>query len=206
MQICRRSFFQELEIPCPAYHLNISGGTHGEMIGRMLAAREEVIQKERIDRILLYGDSNSTLAGALAAARERISITHVEAGLRSFNRQMPEEINRIVTDHLADQLLSPTDTATTNLLREGVSRERLHQVGDVMYDAALYYGNKAEENSRILNNYGLASSAYVLATIHRQKNTDSPERLGAIFEALRIVSRFMPVILPLHPPHPPMHC
>ena len=192
-------FFQELEIPRPTYHLNISGGTHGEMIGRMLAAIEEVIKKERADRILVYGDSNSTLAGALAAAKLSVPIAHVEAGLRSFNRQMPEEINRVVTDHLSDQLLSPTATATANLLREGVSRERIHQVGDVMYDAALCYGNKAEESSRILNSYGLSSGAYVLATIHRRENSDSPKRLGAILEALRTVAQIMPVVLPLHP-------
>ena len=192
-------FFQELEIPLPKYHLNISGGTHCEMIGRMLVVLEEVINKEKPERILVYGDSNSTLAGTLAATRLHTPIAHVEAGLRSFNQLMPEEINRVVADHLADLLLSPTTVATANLLHEGISKERIHQVGDVMYDATLYYGNKAEERSRILTHYGLSRGEYVLATVHRQENTDFPKRLSTIFRALRAVARVMPVALPLHP-------
>jgi UDP-GlcNAc3NAcA epimerase len=192
-------FFQELEIPNPRYHLNISGGAHGDMIGRMLVAIEEVINKEQPDRILVYGDSNSTLAGALSAARLHTPITHVEAGLRSFNLQMPEEINRVVTDHLSDQLLTPTASATANLLHENIPREWIHQVGDVMYDAALFYRSKAEKCSQVLKNYGLAQGKYVLVTVHRQENTSSSRRMELIVEALRRVAQDMPVVWPLHP-------
>ena len=192
-------FFDELEIPNPTYHLGIGGGTHGEMTGRMLGAIEAVITRECPDRVLVYGDTNSTLAGALAAAKLNVPIAHVEAGLRSFNRQMPEEINRIVADHTATWLMTPTETATANLVREGIPLSRIQEVGDVMYDAALYYGAKAQQRSRILETSGLEKGGYVLVTIHRQENTDDPGRLAAIFGALRDVAATRPVVLPLHP-------
>lgn len=192
-------FFAELGIPEPDYDLGISGGNHGAMTGRMLAAIEEVILKDRPDCLLIYGDTNSTLAGALAAAKLHVPVAHVEAGLRSFNKQMPEEINRVVTDHVATWLLTPTETATTNLHREGISPENIHQVGDVMFDAALFYAAKAERTSTILTKLGLDQRNYVLATIHRQENTDAPARLRAIVAGLNEVARSMPVVLPLHP-------
>lgn len=192
-------FFAELEIPEPDYNLGISGGTHGAMTGRMLTAIEEVIIGDRPDCLLIYGDTNSTLAGALAAAKLHVPVAHVEAGLRSFNRQMPEEINRVVSDHVATWLLTPTNTATANLHSEGISPETIHQVGDVMYDAALFYASKAEQTSTILTKLGLERRSYVLATIHRQENTDASARLRAIIADLNEVARSMQVVLPLHP-------
>lgn len=192
-------FFTELEIPEPDHNLGISGGTHGAMTGRMLAAIEGVMFDDRPDCLLIYGDTNSTLAGALAAAKLHVPVAHVEAGLRSFNRRMPEEINRVVADHVATWLLTPTDTATANLRREGIPEENIYQVGDVMFDAALFYASKAEQTSTITTKLGLERGRYVLATIHRQENTDSPKRLGAIMEGLNTVARSMPVVLPLHP-------
>ncbi len=192
-------FFDELAIPAPNYHLGVAGGGHGAMTGRMLERIEEVLQQEAPDRVLVYGDTNSTLAGALAAAKLHIPVAHVEAGLRSFNRRMPEEVNRVLTDHASDLLFTPTDTASANLAHEGVDAARIHQVGDVMFDAALFYGERAEERSRVLTDHGLERGGYVLATVHRQENTDDPERLRAIFEAFRSVARKRPVVLPLHP-------
>jgi UDP-GlcNAc3NAcA epimerase len=141
-------FFSELEIPPPAYHLGIGGGHHGEMMGRMLAGIEEVLLSEQPDWVLVYGDTNSTLAGALAASKLHIPVAHVEAGLRSFNRRMPEEINRVLTDHASDLLFAPTVTAVAHLAREGISGDKVHLVGDAMYDAALYFAKKAERDSR----------------------------------------------------------
>jgi UDP-GlcNAc3NAcA epimerase len=192
-------FFEELAIPAPDYHLGVAGGGHGAMTGRMLERLEEVLEKEAPDWVLVYGDTNSTLAGALAAAKLHIPVAHVEAGLRSFNRRMPEEVNRVLTDHASDLLFTPTDTATANLGAEGVDARCIHQVGDVMFDAALFYGQRAEERSRVLTDHGLERGGYVLATVHRQENTDDPERLRAIFEAFQTVARERPVVLPLHP-------
>ena len=193
-------FFDELAIPKPAYHLGIHGGGHGAMTGAMLQALEPLMESEQPDWVLVYGDTNSTLAGALAASKLHIPVAHVEAGLRSFNRRMPEEQNRIVTDHLADLLFTPTDTATARLREEGIPAERIHQVGDVMYDAALYYGRLADERSDVLAQHGLAPGHYALATVHRAENTDDPERLRAIMEGLDEVAReIVPVVLPLHP-------
>ena len=193
-------FFEELEIPKPAHHLGIHGGGHGAMTGAMLQALEPLMESEKPDWVVVYGDTNSTLAGALAASKLHIPVAHVEAGLRSFNRRMPEEQNRIVADHLADLLFTPTDTATARLREEGIPTERIHQVGDVMYDAALYYGRLADERSEVLARHGLASGHYTLATVHRAENTDDPERLRAIMEGLDEVAReTMPVVLPLHP-------
>ena len=192
-------FFEELAIPAPNYHLGVAGGGHGAMTGRMLERLEEVLEQEAPDWVLVYGDTNSTLAGALAAAKLHIPVAHVEAGLRSFNRRMPEEINRVLTDHASDALFTPTDTATTNLHNEGVDPERIQQVGDVMFDAALFYGQRAEERSRVLTDHDLERGGYILATVHRQENTDDPRRLRAIFEAFQTVAREQPVALPLHP-------
>jgi len=192
-------FFKELDIPLPDHHLGISGGGHGAMTGTMLQKLEPLLQDIAPDWVLVYGDTNSTLAGALAAAKLHIPVAHVEAGLRSYNRFMPEEINRVLTDHCADLLFTPTDTATKNLLQEGLSAERIKQVGDVMFDAALHYGLIAENQSRILRRAGLELGKYILATIHRQENTDDRFQLLSIFEALQEVARKIPVVLPLHP-------
>jgi len=192
-------FFREMKIPEPAYNLGIGGLAHGAMTGRMLEALEAVLIDERPDVVLVYGDTNSTLAGALAAAKLRIRIAHVEAGLRSFNRSMPEEINRVLTDHAADLLFAPTDTAVRNLQREGLEGRGVHQVGDVMYDASRLFGELAERRSGALEQLGLVPGGYVLATIHRAENTDNSARLAAIFDGLgRIAGRF-PVVVPLHP-------
>lgn len=192
-------FFEELAIPCPHHHLGVGSGSHGRQTGRMLEAIELVLLDERPETVLVYGDTNSTLAGALAAAKLHIPIAHVEAGLRSFNRAMPEEINRVLADHTADLLFAPTDAAVANLRREGISNGRIRQVGDVMYDAVLHFSAMARERSKILDRLGLESKGYVLATVHRAENTDDPERLRAIFDGLALVSRALPIVLPLHP-------
>jgi UDP-GlcNAc3NAcA epimerase len=192
-------FFEELGIPVPSHHLGVSGGGHGAMTGAMLQALEPLLESERPDWVLVYGDTNSTLAGALAAAKLHIPVAHVEAGLRSFNRRMPEEQNRIVTDHLADMLFTPTDTATSNLLGEGVSQNKIHQLGDVMFDAALYCARRAADRSRVLAELGLRAGGYVLATIHRAENTDVEGRLRIIFDGLNRIATELPVVLPLHP-------
>jgi len=193
-------FFEELKIPKPDFHLGIHGGGHGAMTGAILQALEPLMASERPDWVLVYGDTNSTLAGALAASKLHIPVAHVEAGLRSFNRRMPEEQNRIVADQLAEVLFAPTDAATARLREEGIPDERIHQVGDVMYDAALYYGRLADERSGILAHHDLVPGQYTLATVHRADNTDDPDRLRAIMNGLDEVARErMPVILPLHP-------
>lgn len=192
-------FFDELGIPAPAHHLGVSGGGHGAMTGAMLQALEPLMEREASDWVLVYGDTNSTLAGALAASKLHIPVAHVEAGLRSFNRRMPEEQNRIVTDHLSDLLLTPTDGATQRLREEGIPDARIVQVGDVMFDAALYYAERASERSAVLAQHGLEAGAYILATVHRADNTDDPERLRAIVDGLEAVAAEYPVILPLHP-------
>ena len=192
-------FFEELDIPHPNYHLGIGSASHGAQTGRMLAEIEKVLIKEKPDLVLVYGDTNSTLAGALAAAKLHIPIAHVEAGLRSFSRQMPEEINRVLTDHIADMLFAPTQTSVVNLKNEGISQDKIFLVGDVMYDAALYYSKRAAEKSRILETYQLQPQQYILATIHRAENTDDPVRLRAIFDGLCQVAEEIPVVLPLHP-------
>jgi UDP-GlcNAc3NAcA epimerase len=189
-------FFDELEIPKPDYNLGIGGSYHGAMTGRQLEKIETVLLDEKPDWVLVYGDTNSTLAGALAAVKLHIPVAHVEAGLRSFNRQMPEEINRILTDHAADLLLAPTDTAVSNLENEGLKDKTL-LVGDVMYDAALFYANIAESKSNILSKIDL--DKYVLATIHRAENTDDDVRLQNIVNGLLELSQKIQVVLPIHP-------
>jgi len=194
-----RVFFRELDIPEPDVNLGIGSGGHGAQTGRMLEALERVIARERPDWVLVYGDTNSTLAGALAAAKLRVPLAHVEAGLRSFNRAMPEELNRVVADHAADLLLAPTRAAVANLRREGVPPGRIALTGDVMYDVALYYGDKAGRASRVLDELDLRPRGYVLATVHRAENTDDRARLLALFGALRRLARDLPVVMPVHP-------
>lgn len=190
-------FFEELDIPHPDYHLNIGGGTHGQNTGRMIEAIETQLLREQPDWVLVYGDTDSTLAGALAAVKLHIPVAHVEAGLRSFNRLMPEEINRILTDHASEQLFAPTETAVHNLAKEGLTGDNVHNVGDVMYDAALFYSEKAEQISKILDEFGLTEKSYILATLHRQENVDDPMRFANILQGL--ASSDKPIILPLHP-------
>lgn len=192
-------FFEELDIPRANIHLGIGSAPHGQQTGRMLEAIEASMMTESPDWVLVYGDTNSTLAGALAAAKLRVPIAHVEAGLRSFNRAMPEETNRVVSDHVAELLFTPTKTASENLRREGIPAKRIARVGDVMYDAALFYGKVAQRRSTILEELKLSPRGFVLTTVHRAENTDDPSRLKAIFNALKQLSRELPVILPLHP-------
>ncbi|GAB5534154.1 MAG: O-antigen biosynthesis protein WlbD [Rubricoccaceae bacterium] len=192
-------FFDELEIPAPSHHLGIGSGSHGAQTGQMLAGIEEVLLETQPDWVLVYGDTNSTLAGALAAAKLHIPIAHVEAGLRSFNRRMPEEINRVLTDHASTLLFTPTETADRHLAAEGIPSARIRRVGDVMYDVARFFGAKAERESQILRQLDLEPEGYVLATVHRAENTDDPERLQVIFDALGELNADTPVILPLHP-------
>ncbi|WP_283814815.1 non-hydrolyzing UDP-N-acetylglucosamine 2-epimerase [Bradyrhizobium sp. CIR3A] len=192
-------FFEELGIARPAHHLGISGGGHGAMTGAMLAALEQVYLDTKPDAVLVYGDTNSTLAAALAASKLHIPVVHVEAGLRSFNRRMPEEQNRVVVDHLSELLFAPSQIAINNLQREGIERAKMMQVGDVMYDATLHFGKRAIGASTILNKLKMVAKEYVLATIHRAENTDDPVRLSRIMDALRQVAETFPVILPMHP-------
>jgi UDP-GlcNAc3NAcA epimerase len=192
-------FFEELEIPKPDYNLGVGSRTHGAQTGQMLEALEQVILDEEPHQVLVYGDTNSTLAGSLAAVKLQVPVAHIEAGLRSFNRRMPEEINRVLTDHASNLLFAPTDTAVENLRLEGIAKSKIQLVGDVMYDVALYYGDKAEKQSRVLKQLDLKQKGYVLATIHRAENTDEPARLLAIFEGLERVGQDMPVVMPLHP-------
>lgn len=192
-------FFRELDIPPPARHLGIGSGSHGAQTGRMLEVIEQVLVEEQPGLVLVYGDTNSTLAGALAATKLHIPVAHVEAGLRSYNRRMPEEINRVLTDHMSDVLFAPTRGAAANLAGEGIDESRTHLSGDVMYDAALFYAEKAESESTILHELGLSPGEYVLATVHRAENTDEFERLDAIFYGLAATSADIPVVLPLHP-------
>lgn len=191
-------FFEELDIPRPKYNLEISGGHHGVMTGRMLEGVEKVLLQEKPDWLLIYGDTNSTLAGALAAAKLHIPVAHVEAGLRSFNMRMPEEINRVLADRVSSLLFCPTETAVSNLAAEGM-RTGVHKVGDVMYDVALYYRDKARQQSTVISRHGLTEGHFALATCHRAENTDDPRRLEAILAGLAALADRMPVILPLHP-------
>ena len=191
-------FFDELDIPHPKYNLDISGGQHGAMTGRMLETIEKVLLEEKPDWVLIYGDTNSTLAGALATAKLHIPLAHVEAGLRSFNMRMPEEINRILADRVSNLLFCPTETAVKNLKAEGVENG-VHNVGDVMYDVALFYRDKAKQQSKILNALSLSERGFALATCHRAENTDDASRLGEIVHALAQLATDFPVVLPLHP-------
>ena len=208
-------FFEELELPKPHYRLGVGSGSHGRQTGIMLERIEAVLKEEKPKWVVVYGDTNSTLAGALAAAKLNIPIAHVEAGLRSYNQRMPEEINRLLTDHLSTFLFCPTDQAVRNLLREGIKGGRtkiVRNVGDVMYDSILYYSKVAEKKSNVLKELGLGIAKeskippsaipvpnYYLATLHRAENTDDPKRLKSILKALNEIGRKVSVILPLHP-------
>lgn len=192
-------FFDELDIPKPAYHLNIGSSTHGKQTGQMLEAIEQVLIQEKPDWVLIYGDTNSTLAGALAAAKLHIPVAHVEAGLRSFNRNMPEEINRITSDHLSTLLFAPTKTSYQRLLEEGIPEAQIHNVGDVMFDAALYYNERNANRTTIVDELVLSKNNYILATIHRAENTDSIHRLQNICNALIELSHNHTIVFPLHP-------
>lgn len=192
-------FFTELDIPKPDYHLGIGSASHGAQTGKMLEAIEQILISEKPDWVLVYGDTNSTLAGAIAATKLHIPIAHVEAGLRSFNRRMPEEVNRVLTDHAANLLFTPTTTASQNLYKEGIPINLVHLVGDVMYDASLYYVKKAELASHILDSLEIHPKNYILSTIHRAENTDNRDRLAAIIIALSEFSQEVRIILPLHP-------
>ena len=190
-------FFTELGLAAPHVNLGIGSGLHGAQTGRMLEALESLFVAEKPDRVLIYGDTNSTLAAALAAAKLGIPVDHIEAGLRSFNRVMPEEVNRVVADALSDMLFAPTAAAVAHLRREGIPETRIHRVGDVMYDATLLFGSRADATA--LARLGVTPKTYVLATIHRAENTDDPDRLHTLFAALRRVAATVPVVLPLHP-------
>ncbi len=194
-------FFSEMEIPKPDYNLEISGLSHGAMTGRMIEKIEDILIHESPDLVLVYGDTNSTLAGALAAAKLNIRIAHVEAGLRSFNMKMPEEINRILTDRISEVLFCPTQNAVQNLHNEGFDQfsSKVHLVGDVMYDAALFYGSMSSDRSDIMSRLSLGGRKFMLCTVHRQENTDDLARLRSIIEALNEIHRETPVVLPLHP-------
>lgn len=192
-------FFEELGMSKPDYFLDIHGGMHGAMTGRMLAEVEHVLLKEKPDVVLVYGDTNSTLAGALAAAKLHIPVAHVEAGLRSFNMAMPEEINRILTDRISRWLFTPTVAAKQHLLREGFGQEQIYPVGDVMYDVALHHGQRVDADTGLMARLGLSPKNYVLATVHRAENTDHADRLGAIVDALIETANLLAVVWPLHP-------
>ncbi len=194
-------FFKEMQIPKPDYFLGIGGKSHGAMTGKMIEKIEELALKEKPDWIMVYGDTNSTLAGSIVASKLHIKLAHVEAGLRSFNMKMPEEVNRILTDRVSDILFCPTKTAVENLKKEGYpfntanGEQKIVNVGDVMQDGALFYKQFAKKPS----NLELKTSNFILCTIHRAENTDNPKRLKAIFEALNEIAKEQQIILPLHP-------
>ncbi len=190
-------FFDEMEMRKPDYNLGINSLSKGAMVGRQLEALEILLNKISPDFVLVYGDTNSTLSGALAAAQLNIPIGHVEAGLRSYNREIPEEINRILTDHLSGKCFVPTNNAYKNLIKEGIPSSHVFEVGDVMYDAVLFFSKVAEKKSKIIKKLNLSSKKYVLATVHRQKSTDDENNLKNIFHALE--ESPIKVIMPIHP-------
>lgn len=204
-------FFDELDIPHPNYNLNAGSGSHGKQTAAMIDGIEEVLLKERPNAIVLYGDTNSTLAGAIAASKIQVPVVHIEAGLRSYNKSMPEEINRIMCDHVSTLLFSPTRAGYDNLLKEGFKENnqapysfdnpKIYHCGDVMYDNSLYFSTVAEDRTTILEDNGLRSGKFILATIHRNNNTDEPSRLNALFSALNKIAtgNNTTIVLPLHP-------
>jgi len=202
-------FFSEMEIPPPDYNLNVGSGSHGWQTARMIEGIEEVLLKEKPDNVIIYGDTNSTLAGSVAAAKLNIPVIHIEAGLRSFNRTMPEEINRVTCDHLSTLLFSPTKAGFNNLLHEGFNANNsapftpenpgVFHCGDVMYDNSLFFARKAAEKSAILKKHQLEAKPFILATVHRNQNTDKPEKLRSIMEAFLKISEDTDVVLRLHP-------
>ena len=192
------AFFRDLDIPAPAYNLDIHGGPHGQMTGRMLEGLEQLMLARKPALVLVYGDTNSTLAGALAAAKLHVPVAHVEAGLRSFNRRMPEEVNRVMVDHLSALLFCPTATSVDNLAREGI-REGVQFVGDVMHDATLFARSVAETKSEALERLGLTAGRYAICTLHRSENTDDPARLQALLAHVERAAGELEVLLPVHP-------
>ena len=192
-------FFDELGIPQPAYNLNIGSGLHGVQTGHMLIEIERVLMQEKPDWVLVYGDTNSTLAGALAAAKLHIPVAHVEAGLRSFNRKMPEEVNRITADHLSTLLFAPTENSVQQLIKEGINADQIINAGDVMFDATLYYNEANAARKTIVDTLDLRKKGYCLVTIHRAENTDCKFRLKHITDALIELSATYLIIFPVHP-------
>ncbi len=204
-------FIDELGIPGPDVNLNIGSGSHGRQTAGMITGIEEILLKEKPDYLVLYGDTNSTLAGAIAASKIHVPIAHIEAGLRSFNKSMPEEINRIMADHVSTLLFSPTATGLQNLVNEGFDPDNrppytadhpgIFHCGDVMYDNSLFFRKTAEEKSRVLKDLNLENFPFFLATVHRDNNTDRPERLHAVFAAFSEIAgeSNKPVVVPLHP-------
>ncbi len=191
-------FFEELEIPPPKYHLGVGGGLHGAMTGAMLMRIEETLIVEKPAVVLVYGDTNSTIAGALAAAKLHIPVVHSESGLRSFNRRMPEEINRVVTDHLSALLLCPTRAAIDNLAREGISKGVVH-VGDVMFDATLFAKERSRATSTIVETLALTGKRFAVCTLHRAENTDDPARLARLLDFLEKEAAERTIVFPVHP-------
>ncbi len=202
-------FFDELGIPKPDYNLHVGSASHGVQTAKMIEGIEKILMDEKPDYIVLYGDTNSTLAGAVAASKIHVPVAHIEAGLRSFNKSMPEEINRIVCDHCSTLLFSPTLAGVENLKREGfpmdndgpytIDNPKVYHCGDIMYDNSLHFADIAEEKTDIIQRLALAGKPFILATIHRDSNTDHPERLNAIFDALIQLSKETQVVLPMHP-------
>ncbi len=204
-------FFDELGIPAPNYNLNVGSGSHAKQTATMLIGIEEILLKEKPNAIVLYGDTNSTLAGAIAASKIHVPVVHIEAGLRSFSKAMPEEVNRIMCDHVSSFLFSPTKTGYDNLIREGFNKDakepygadnpKIYHCGDVMYDNSLYFSAVSETKTDILQKLKLKTNGFILATIHRNNNTDEPERLNALFRSLHDISvkHQLDVVLPLHP-------
>lgn len=204
-------FFDEMEVPKPDYNLGVGSASHGKQTAAMIEKIEDILLMEKPDFVVMYGDTNSTLAGSVAAAKIHIPVVHIEAGLRSFNKSMPEEVNRIICDHVSTLLFSPTTTGINNLIREGFNVHNqppftpdnpgIFHCGDIMYDNSLYFAEKAEKKSDILNKYNLSKGKFILGTIHRDNNTDIPERLNAIFKALNeiAINYDTDVVVPLHP-------
>ncbi|WP_163527009.1 non-hydrolyzing UDP-N-acetylglucosamine 2-epimerase [Halobacillus ihumii] len=189
-------FFEQLNLPKPDYNLEVGSSSHGKQTAAMLSDLEKIMTTVQPDVVLVYGDTNSTLAGSLTAAKLHIPVAHVEAGLRSFNKKMPEEINRLITDHLSDYLFCPSDIAIDNLRCEGITKG-VYQVGDIMYESVSHFKPHALQQSSLLKDLSLSENNYHLATIHRAENTDDPVRLSSILEALQQLK--MEVVLPLHP-------
>ncbi len=202
-------FFNELGIPHPDYNLHVGSASHGVQTARMIEGIEKILMDEKPDCIVLYGDTNSTLAGAVAASKIHVPVVHIEAGLRSFNKSMPEEINRIVCDHCSTLLFSPTRAGFDNLAKEGfkmnqdgpftIDNPKVYHCGDIMYDNSLYFSTIADQKSNLLQQLGLDEKPYVLATLHRDSNTDHPERLNAILDAVITLSNDIAIVLPMHP-------
>lgn len=204
-------FIDELNIPAPNYNLNVGSGSHGKQTAAMIIGIEEILIKEQPNAIVLYGDTNSTLAGGIAASKIHIPVVHIEAGLRSFSKAMPEEVNRIMCDHVSTLLFSPTKTGYANLLREGFKENnaapysadnpKIYHCGDVMYDNSLYFSKVADQKSDIIKRLGLQSGKFILATIHRNNNTDEPARLSALFRSMHKIAKEegLDIVLPLHP-------